>query len=473
MTTAVSDLTILGPHWALLRDLVLGASDREQAAYLLLGEAGVGADPWHGRAVRRLITHDVIAIPAGEVESADREQITWSTDSFVALLGKAKDEGLIPAVVHSHVPGPARFSARDDGNESLLLRLTKNRNGSSASLGSLLLTHGSGACARLWEMETAPLDIGAVRILGDRLSILPAVHVKTAPDEAFHRQALAFGDAFNFKLRNASIGVVGCGGTGSAVVMLLARLGVARLVLIDRDHVERTNLHRLHGATMEDASAKRLKVEVARREVERIGFGTRVAVFSEWVDAAACRDALKACDAIFGCTDDDSGRMFLNRLAYFYGIPIIDMGLAIKVSNDDPPRVQDLSGRVTVIQPGEPCLICRDIVDPRLASEQDLRRRNPEEFERRKAEAYVIDGGDPNPAVVTFTTSVAAMAINELIDLLVGYRKGSSRPSEWRRRFHLMRDSGVDGAPAGTCPVCASRSYWGRGDVEPFLDRVG
>ena len=38
--------------------------------------------------------------------------------------------------------------------------------------------------------------------------------------------------------------------------------------------------------------------------------------------------AEKACDVIFGCIDDHDGRLLLNRLVYFYLIPVIDMGLA-------------------------------------------------------------------------------------------------------------------------------------------------
>ena len=56
-------------------------------------------------------------------------------------------------------------------------------------------------------------------------------------------------------MRNLGVGVVGCGGTGSATAMLLGRLGVGRVALFDRDFVETTNLNRLHGATMRNTRA--------------------------------------------------------------------------------------------------------------------------------------------------------------------------------------------------------------------------
>lgn len=56
-------------------------------------------------------------------------------------------------------------------------------------------------------------------------------------------------------------------------------------------------------------------------------------------------------------------------------------------------------------------MICRGISDPVRARDEDLKRRDPVEFERRKAEAYVMGAGNPAPAVVTFPT-FAAHGIN-------------------------------------------------------------
>ena len=74
-----------------------------------------------------------------------------------------------------------------------------------------------------------------------------------------------------------------------------------------------------------------------------------------------------------------------------------------------------------MLTPGAPCLLCRGIVDPVTARDEDLRRRNPEEYERRKREAY-LGGGNPSPAIVTFTTATACLAIDELLQGLSGFR---------------------------------------------------
>ena len=53
------------------------------------------------------------------------------------------------------------------------------------------------------------------------------------------------------KLDHATVGIAGLGGLGSNIAVHLARLGVGRLVLVDFDTVEISNLNRQH-YTMKD-----------------------------------------------------------------------------------------------------------------------------------------------------------------------------------------------------------------------------
>jgi len=465
------DITLQERHLTSLRELVLNNDGIEGAAYVLFGESKIGEDPWERRSRRRFLSYDVIAIPPNEIESASSDHITWSTASYVRLLKQAKDDDLIAGIVHSHPSGPDWFSAQDQLNEAELARLARNRNGAGTPLISLLLTGKGDVRAQVWWGGKAAEPADHVRIVGRRLAIHGAQH-KGRTNEAFARQVLALGEGVNIQLRNLRIGVVGCGGTGSPTAILLARLGVGQLVLFDEDIVEATNLNRLHGARQADADAMRPKVEVLAREISEMGLGTRVVPIRKWIGDTSCRDTLKSCDVIFGCTDDHDGRLLLNRLAYFYLIPVIDMGLAIE-PEPQGGGVRELSGRCTILSPGGPCLLCRGIVDPVLAREEQLKRENPQEYERQKREAYVRGGGDPAPAVVTFTTATASMAIDELLQGLSNFRGGEGWAWQRTRRFDLMRDR-LPGAPANDdCPICADVTYWGLGDVDPFLDRIG
>ena len=465
------DLTIRDTDLDALRGLVLREDGIEAAAYVLCGESRIQSDPWERRSRHRLAVHAVAPIPCEDAISASERHVTWSTASYVKLLKQAKDEGLVPGIVHTHPRGPARFSDQDDRNEKDLLQTARNRNGDQAALISVLLTGDGQVRARLWPDPHGPVDTVAVRVVGKRL----AVHSPAADPadiDFLARQALAFGASLNARLRAMRIGVVGCGGTGSATAMLLARLGVGQLALFDDDIVDVTNLNRLHGARRADADAMRPKVEVVAREITGLGLGVRAVPIRHWIGDPLCHDALKACDVIFGCTDDHDGRLLLNRLAYFYLIPVIDMGLAIDL-RPDGCGLRDLTGRVTVLFPEAPCLLCRGIVDPVAARDEGLRRRSPEEYERRKREAYVHGGGDPAPAVVTFTTATACLAVDELLQALTGFRSPAGWVWQRTRRFDRLADRrpGADQHPH--CPVCSSRDYWGRGDIKPFLDRSG
>jgi molybdopterin/thiamine biosynthesis adenylyltransferase len=314
--------------------------------------------------------------------------------------------------------------------------------------------------------------LSIVSVVGDRLSLHFAGRTTgTTPDD-LQRQALVFGHALNADLAELRFGVVGCGATGSAVAMLLARVGARRLFAVDRDVVEATNLNRLHGADADDARERRLKVDVLKRHVEGMDLGVQVVTHAGWIGDEACRDAIRACDVVFGCTDDHDGRLFLNRLAYFYLSPVFDVGFKLDVADGDPPRILDAAGRVTVLMPGSRCLLCRNVVDPNLAREEYVQRTNPEEYAWQHDQRYVHGDGGPSPAVVTFTTDLACMAIDELLHRLTGYRRAGSIANRVRK-YHLLEDKRPGPSAEVTCPICFEQGYWGRGDIAPFLDRIG
>lgn len=467
------DLILQEQHLREIEGQVLAKAGVEGAAYIIFGTSEIAEDPWSRTGRTRLLSRQVVAIPPDDILEAEADHITWSTASIVKLLRRAKQDNTVVGIVHSHPHGPGCFSAQDTRNESELVRLAGNRNGPGTRLVSLLLTGEGQLCARVWRGVDDFDECNKITVVGRRIAFHGHAHsVHHDMAEAFSRQALAFGAQTNAQLRNLRIGVVGCGGTGSATAMLLARLGVGQLVLFDDDIVEASNLNRLHGATRSDADAMRTKVEVLVREISDLGLGVKVAARRGWIGDEACRDALKSCDIVFGCTDDNDGRMLLNRFAYFYLIPIIDMGLAIAPLNDGR-QVKELSGRTTVLVPHAPCLMCRGIVDPVLAREESLKRSNPAEHERQKREAYVRGGGNPAPAVVTFTTATACMAVDELLQGLTDFRGTGGWAWQRVRRFDLMQDRTPGAPPNPDCPICTETDYWGLGDVSPFLDRAG
>ena len=160
------DLTIRETDLNLLRELVLREDGIEAAAYVLCGQSRIESDPWERRRRHRFTVHTVLPIPAEDTVSASERHVTWSTASYVKLLKRAHEEGLVPGIVHSHPHGPARFSRQDDSNEKDLLQLARNRNGNDATLISVLLTGDGSVRARWWPDFHGTVDTVPVRVVG-------------------------------------------------------------------------------------------------------------------------------------------------------------------------------------------------------------------------------------------------------------------------------------------------------------------
>jgi molybdopterin/thiamine biosynthesis adenylyltransferase/proteasome lid subunit RPN8/RPN11 len=467
--------TLQQRHIERLNALLLREDGKEHAAYVFFSSCEIQRDPWDRESHEKFLSANVREIPPEDFVSADSVHVSWRTDSYVKALRDAEANNHTVAIVHSHPKGFTEFSKQDSENEQDLAQLAVNRNGPGTKLISLVLTGNNELFGRVWlyPSEQGWERLRAIKAWGNDLRFWFSGSEAVQSSKILTRQALAFGNALNADLKRMRIGVVGCGGTGSALAVLLARLGVGQIALFDNDIVEASNLNRLHGASQSDADAMKPKIQVAADHIAQMGLGVRAVPFEGWAGEKRNRDALRSCDVIFGCTDDHDGRMFLNRFAYYYLVPVIDMGLAIDVSDTDTPEIETMDGRVTVLGPENPCLVCAGLVDAEVARAEALKREHPDEYEKLKREAYVVGEGNPAPAVVTFTTEVACMAVNELIQRMVGFRAVEGSAANRVRKFHLCEDRRPRYMPRTGCRICDDDGLWGRGDVEPFIGRVG
>ncbi len=461
---AALDIIFLDPHEAKIRSLLTQGAGEERSAYMQFGIADIDADPWTGQPRRRLVSHRFDPIGEADLISASGRHITWQTDGFMRLLGEAKIGGFVPALVHTHPKGKAKFSDQDDRNEAELARtaLLKGVPG----LVSIVIAKNGDIAARLWTDTEKAVAIPRILHSGPRLRISG---LSGTPADYLDRQVRLFGEEASRQVSGFRCGIAGGGATGSALLPLLLRLGVQQAVQFDRDIVDETNLNRLHGARRSDVDEKMPKTTIHTRTVEESGLGMTLVTMDAWAGHPSTWDALKACDVIFCCTDDHAGRLFLNRFARFYGIPVIDVGLAMQRRAE---TAYDLFARVSILVPGHPCLLCGGYVDPGRAREEALRRDDPDAYHRLKEEAYVLGEGDPSPAVVTFTTEAATMAVNEWLAGVTGLAGGSGMVPTRMRRFHARdeRKPNVESHPG--CPCCDEPATLGRADVQPFLDMV-
>lgn len=461
--------TILDEHYKQLRR-ALFRDTKEYGALLLCGRSRQ-VDPWTGVIEERALVREVIEVPEEAFLERTPTSMTWSTTPLFRLSKRAMVKDNAICIAHSHPRGGLFFSSFDDLADKESFEIVFGRMETERPHFAIVMDNDGEFIVRAYAPDLRPMPVELTRVVGDRLQIRYPGRGDGVPPLEFDRQTRVFGARTTEDLTQLRVAIVGCGGTGSAVASLLARIGVSRFVLIDADRVDMTNLNRLHFSTRADAIAGRYKVDVVGAVIAEIGLARSVVRLNRFIDAPECRDALRACDVIFGCTDDHLGRNFLNRLAHFYLIPVIDLGVLI--DPNDQGGYDSFDGRVTVVQPGYPCQVCRQLISPQRMLEEGMRRHDPERYEQYRRAGYIEGGTDPSPVVVTFTTEIAAVAVNELLHRLTGFRGLDGHCAERVRRFDWIKDA--DTIPGGKrnpeCPLCALRKYDGRGDMTPFLNQ--
>lgn len=146
---------------------------------------------------------------------------------------------------------------------------------------------------------------------------------------------------------DASVLVLGLGGLGSPVALYLASAGVGKLVLVDDDAVELSNLQRQVIHTTESIGEP--KAESAAAQIKRINPNIEVDVRVERLEEAAMVELVSSVDLVVDCTDNFTTRHALNRACYAAKVPLVS-GAAIR-----------FEGQVTVYDPrseDSPCYRC-------------------------------------------------------------------------------------------------------------------
>src|SRR6266567_9030870 len=135
--------------------------------------------------------------------------------------------------------------------------------------------------------------------------------------ERYSRQILfaGIGEGGQEALLGSHAVVVGVGALGSFHAAALARAGVGRITVIDRDYVEPSNLHRQWLFEEADAVEALPKAVAAERHIARINSG--VSARGVVADLTACNvaDLLGDANVILDGTDNFDTRYLINDFA--------------------------------------------------------------------------------------------------------------------------------------------------------------
>ncbi|MFN0134423.1 MAG: ThiF family adenylyltransferase [Phycisphaerales bacterium] len=148
------------------------------------------------------------------------------------------------------------------------------------------------------------------------------------------------------RLRGSHAAIVGCGALGCAGAEMLARAGVGRLTIIDRDVVEASNLQRQVLFDESDAGAGRAKAEAAVRRLATVNREVEARAVVAHLDHRNAMRLLDGAGIIVDGTDNFATRYLLNDVAVREGAPYVYAG------------VVGTSGMVMGVARGGACLRC-------------------------------------------------------------------------------------------------------------------
>ncbi len=448
-------LRIAGFHYQDLRQHLFPGDGREAIAFGLCGRI-------RQPGLQVLTVHRVLAIPYERCTRASN-RITWPTELLVPLLDEAKRKDMAIVKIHSHPSYYNRFSTQDDESDQDTFASVTAWIDSDEPHGSAVMLpdgeiFGRAIIPNAWQ------PLVGITVVGDDLRYWHSQPGNTGnTDPCFERQEQLFGAGTTARLRSLRAGVVGCSGTGSVVIELLARLGVRALVLVDDDLIEDRNVNRILNSKRGDVG--RPKVDVLAEAVLEMDLDTQVHPLNLNLFSPEAVRAVAGCDVVFGCMDTAEGRHLLNRLATLYLVPYFDLG--VHLAADGKGGIDEASAVVHYLQPGGSSLLSRRAYTLERVRAENLRRIDPAAYLEHQAAGYIEGVDEDSPAVVSVNAFTSSMAVNEFLARLHPFRSCATRETA-ATRVNFMEMFIVREEEREPCALLAR--HVGRGDVDPLLD---
>jgi proteasome lid subunit RPN8/RPN11 len=402
MTTT---LRMTEKHHRSIHEHLFPGDGNEAIALLLCGRR-------EGEEHRALSVSKVVPVPYRECSVRTPDRVAWSTDVLDRLIGEVWKSGMSIVKVHSHPGGYDRFSTVDDESDAALAISFDGLFEEGRLHGSAVMLPDGSLFGRELIAGEIGGQFGSVMVVGDNIKFWSYRPLdKYGEDDLRNQQA--FGEGTISLLRSLRVAVIGCSGTGSVVIEQLARLGVGELVLVDPDIVEKKNLNRILNSTAEDAEHETPKVLVGKRMIDALGRGQKVLPLQMNLDSVEAVQRVAECDVIFGCVDSAEGRNLANRIAAYYLIPYIDVG--IRLVADGQGGVETIAGAVNYIRPGGTSLLERGAITSEQIRAEETKRTDPVRYAELRRAKYIEGVNEERPAVIGVNSFFASLAVNEFL----------------------------------------------------------
>ena len=199
-------------------------------------------------------------------------------------------------------------------------------------------------------------------------------------------------------VRGARVLVIGAGAIGNEVIKNLALLGVGNVVVVDRDHIELSNLSR--SVLFREADEGKAKSECAARAARQIYPDMDIRSIEANVLSDVGLGYFRWANVVVGALDNREARVFVNSACARVGRPWIDGGIEV------------LHGVVRGFAP--PATACYECTMSQVDWDLLNKRRSCSLLARRA----IAERG--TPTTPTTASIIGAMQVQELIKTLHG-----------------------------------------------------
>ena len=247
--------------------------------------------------------------------------------------------------------------------------------------------------------------------------------------ERYSRQILfgGIGEEGQRRLRASRALVVGCGALGSSQVEMLARAGVGRLRVVDRDFVEESNLQRQSLFTERDAREREPKASAAARRVAEINSDVECEPVVADFNHSNAERLVAGCDVVLDGTDNFATRYLINDACvkaekpWVYGAAVASYGVTMTVRPRETACLRCVFPEVPAAGSAETC--------------------------------------DTAGVIMPVIAVVAAVQVAEALKILAGrvenLNGGLMQFDVWRNEWRRIRL----GAPSADCETCVRRNF--------------
>ena len=219
-------------------------------------------------------------------------------------------------------------------------------------------------------------------------------------DERYSRQTLIPGWDQK-KLSKSTVVLVGVGAIGSYVATILVSSGIGKLIVIDFDTIEVSNLNRQ--LLFRDNDVGKSKSETAAERLQELNPDCEIVFIHKKMEEVSVSTYEEA-DVIVACLDTFIGRRWINSMAVRVEAPLVMGGMFAFLGN------------VQVIKPHETaCFECQPLVP-----EEELAQACTPFGEERKKEREEEEKEPPLPAVATLSSIIAGFMSQEALKLILG-----------------------------------------------------